>query len=163
MLFPQLHLLFNNESDCWSDQHYEAFVQSVKPNFPGDSWGYLRYMANFKKLNHNANGGYHKPREIGKSMRVRWENVRVDDACRCCCLCHQVVGLEVCSQLLDHLVCFDIGDTLHAFLFLLNKSIHLITDLLKGRAQYIGHAQMTVFAGVFHDVSCRWERRVSVE
>ena len=42
VLFPRLHLLFNHESDCWSDQHYEAFVQSVKPNFPGDSWGYLR-------------------------------------------------------------------------------------------------------------------------
>ena len=80
-------------------------------------------------------------------------------ACCRCCLCHQVVvGLEVCSQLLDHLVFFDIGDTLHAFLFL-SFSIHLITDLLKGRAQYIGHAQMPVF----HDVSCRWERRVSVE
>ena len=80
MLFPRLHLLFNHESDCWSDQHYEAFVQSVKPNFPGDSWGYLRYMANFKKLNHNANGGYHKPRGIGKSMGFWWENVRVDNA-----------------------------------------------------------------------------------
>ena len=48
VLFPWLHLLFNHESDHWNDQHYEAFVQSVKPNFPGDSWGYLRYVANFK-------------------------------------------------------------------------------------------------------------------
>jgi hypothetical protein len=48
VLFPRLHLLFNHESDHWSDQGYEAFVQSVKPNFPGDSWRYLRHVADLK-------------------------------------------------------------------------------------------------------------------
>jgi hypothetical protein len=48
VLFPRLRLLFNHESDHWNNKHYEAFVQSVKPNFPGDSWGYLRYVADLK-------------------------------------------------------------------------------------------------------------------
>jgi hypothetical protein len=48
--FPLLYLLFNHESDDWNHQAYKAFVESVKPNFPGDSWRYLRYVATFKNL-----------------------------------------------------------------------------------------------------------------
>ena len=45
VFFQQLYLLFDQDSNYWSRQQYEAFVQSVKANFPGDSWGFMGYVA----------------------------------------------------------------------------------------------------------------------
>jgi hypothetical protein len=43
-LFPCLHVLFDQDSKTWSDEQYEAFVDSVKPNFSGSYWEYLGYV-----------------------------------------------------------------------------------------------------------------------
>ena len=45
VFFQRLYLLFDQDSNYWSRQQYEAFVQSVKANFPGDSWGFMGYVA----------------------------------------------------------------------------------------------------------------------
>jgi hypothetical protein len=46
--FPRLTIKFDTDSEDWRIDVYKAFVESVKPNFPGDLWKYLGSVSCFK-------------------------------------------------------------------------------------------------------------------